>query len=57
MNVGGRRVLGEKVGVGGGGGGGGGLTTNMYTVFLRVSSNGSSFTVDCVNIRGPGNTQ
>ena len=37
--------------------GGGGLTTNMYTVFLRVSSNGSSFTVDCVNIRGPGNTQ
>ena len=54
MNVGGRRVLGEKVGVGVGGGG---LTTNMYTAFLRVSSNGSSFTVDYVNIRGPGNTQ
>lgn len=49
MNVGERRVLGEVEG----------LTTNMYiysmyTVFLKVSSNGSSFTVDCVNICVPG---
>ena len=53
---------GGKKGFGGEGwcGGGGGrreLTTNMYTVFLRGSSNGSSFTVDCVNICGPGSTQ